>query len=57
MKILISIIFEKNAKHEKIKTPLISVKKVFFGRPKKIKRIKIRIKIIFEKIRKINKLF
>ncbi len=25
-----SIIFEKNAKHEKIKTPLISVKKVFF---------------------------
>ena len=30
MKILLSIIFEKNAKHEKINTPLISVKKVFF---------------------------
>ena len=52
-----SIIFEKNAKHEKIKTPLISVKKVFSWRQKKIKKIKIRIKIIFEKIEKINKLF
>ena len=51
------IIFEKNAKYEKIKTPLISVKKVFFWRQKKIKKIKIRIKIIFEKIEKINKLF
>ena len=52
-----SIISEKNVKHEKIKTPLISVKKVFFWRQKKIKKIKIRIKIIFEKIENINKLF
>ena len=52
-----SIIFEKNAKHEKLKTPLNSVKKVFFEDEKKIKKIKIRIKIIFLKIQKINKLF
>ena len=42
-----SIIFEKNAKHEKLKTPLNSVKKVFFEDEKKIKKIKIRIEIIF----------
>ena len=53
-----SIIFEKNAKHEKLKTPLNSVKKIFFEDEKKIKKIKIRInKIIFEKNRKNNKLF
>ena len=57
MKIPLSIIFEKNAKHEKIKTPLISVSKVFFFRQKKIKRIQIRIRIISEKNRKNNKLF
>ena len=51
------IIFEKNAKNEKIKSPLISVQKVFFWRRKKIKKIKIRIKIIFEKNEIINKLF
>ncbi len=51
------IIFEKNAKNEKIKSPLISVQKVFFRRRKKIKKIKIPNKIIFEKSEKINKLF
>ena len=56
MKIPLSIIFEENAKHEKIKTPLISVSKVFFFRQKKIKKIQIRIKIIFEKNGKLNKL-
>ena len=52
-----SIIFEKNAKNEKIKSPLISVQKVFFRRRKKIKKIKIPNKIIFEKSEKLNKLF
>ena len=58
MKISInSIIFEKNAKYEKIKTPSISASKVFFFKQKKIKKIEIRNKIVFEKKRKINKLF
>ena len=52
-----SLIFEKNAKFEKIKTPLISVKKIFSWRQKKTKKIEIRIEIIFEKYQKINKLF
>ena len=35
-----SIIFEKNAKYEKNKTPLISVKKVFFEDRKNSKKQK-----------------
>ena len=56
METRMSMIFDKNAKHEKLKTPLISVKKVFFEDNKKIKKTKIRIEIIFEKNRKMNKL-
>ena len=47
-----SIIFDKNAKHEKLKTPLNSVKKYFFEDKKQIKKIKTRIKIIFLELEK-----